>query len=225
MKTMEFRSKAPPVLSSFDQNKKKIIKFNPMLTILSFPQSHLSNVCFKTRFIFIYIFFHLRTDLRKQQAIIWKGNKTFHFRLTENCWLTPQDFSRGTGQGFYFISPTNQGLFSFLSVLFPVVCSRQWALRSMDERGQNKSSTAGVLSSALLSLAVLRADRSFWDRHWCSCCLSFPIWSVGLKLQKACNCLPRLLRGYLISLRSALKIKNSMQVLIIIITQTRVKSC
>lgn len=64
-----------------------------------------------------------------------------------------------------------------------------------------------------------------WGTHWYFCCLSFLIYSVGLKLQKACNCLPQLLKGYLISLCSALKIKNSMQVLIIIITQTRARSC
>lgn len=78
---MEFWSKAPPVppllAKKRDQEKRHLINFNPMLTIVSFPQSHDSNPWAITRLVF-----SLRADLRRQQAMILKRNKTFHFRLT-----------------------------------------------------------------------------------------------------------------------------------------------
>lgn len=123
------------------KKKKHFIKFNPMLTILSFPQSHLSNLCFITRFFF---FFHLRADLWRQQEIIWKGNKTLNFRLTEALLADSRTIFSG-GAGMFSILFHQQTKHNFLSLffLFPVVCFRQWAPSYMDELGQNTSQLPG----------------------------------------------------------------------------------
>lgn len=174
-------------------------------------------MCFITRYLS-----HLRADLRRQQAVIWKRNETFHFRLTEG--LLADSRTHFMFFVFCFFCKKERLLFHFInrpSIIFPLMCF--FLLFASGSEPPCLWMNRGRIGPQLLGIWALHCLT--WGTHWYFCCLSFLIYSVGLKLQKACNCLPQLLKGYLISLCSALKIKNSMQVLIIIITQTRARSC
>lgn len=157
-----------------------------------------------------FFFLHLRADLWRQQEIIWKGNKTFNFRLTEALLADSRTIFSG-GAGLFSILFHQQTRHNFLSPFFcffqlfasgnelPAICM-SW--------GRTRLSCQGVDLYIIYPGYPEGRHGACWDRHWYSCCLSFPICNVGLKLQRANNCLLWLLRGYLIRLCSALKMKN-----------------
>lgn len=134
-------------------------------------------------------------------------------------------FFWGSGEVFCFISQKKKPRHNLLSLLCffqPFASVSELPAMQMSWGRAGLSCQGAELYIIYLGYPEGR-HRTRWDRHWYSWCLSFPISSVGLKLQRANYCLPWLLRAYLISLCSALKMKNSMQVLIIVITQTRVR--